>query len=145
MERSVPPPALLEIARGREASGEGCCCWRDDQGAPICAGIIGIPTALDPLVTPSQFTVLPYLSFTQPVTEVQLPVCPVTLEQQLAANSRGLRWWRPELKGREKFTLKPENAKFIDLSPGPGLHVLSLFVRVEGRDDSSYGFLMEAK
>ena len=49
------------------------------------------------------------------------------------------------MEGREKFTLKRENAKFIDLSLGAGLHVLSLFVRVEGRDDSSYGFLMETK
>lgn len=49
------------------------------------------------------------------------------------------------MEGREEFTLKPENAKFIDLSLGTDLHVLSLFVCVEGQGDSSYGFLMEAK
>jgi len=99
-EGSYPPPALLEISGVKQASGQGSFCWVDERGAPLCADTFGIPTALAPLVTPRQFTARFFLSFTQPVTEVHLDVYPVTLEQQLEANSLGQRWWRPEQEGK---------------------------------------------
>jgi|GEM_PF-2169663 hypothetical protein len=90
IEGPYPPPALLEISGVKQASGQGSFCWKDEQGSPLCADTFGIPTALNPLLAPRQFTARFFLLFTQPVTAVHLTVYPVTLEQQLSSNGKGL-------------------------------------------------------
>ena len=143
--RSVPPSATLEIGGIEQVSGQGSYCWQDERGAPLCLDMIGIPTAQEPLAARSPFTARFYLSITQPLTYSRLTVHPVILGEQLDSEARGWRWWRPNFDERNEYTLTPEGAKFIQLSLEPGLYVLSLFVRVQGMGDASYGFLVEVQ
>lgn len=144
-ELSAPPSARLVIEGEEQISGQGSYCWRDERGAPLCADRIGIPTAQEPLAAQSPFTARFNLFISQPVTESQLRVFPVTPDEQFDSEALGWRWWRPKFDAREEFTLTPGDAISIELSLEPGLYVLSLFVRVQGVGDAGYGFLVEVR
>ncbi len=79
------------------------------------------------------------------MTESQLNVYPVTVDDQLDSEARGLRWWRPEGEAREQSMLTLEGETIVELSLEPGLYVLSLFARWQGRGDAAYGFLVEVR
>ena len=79
------------------------------------------------------------------MTESHLGVYPVTLDDQLDSEARGLRWWRPDHEMGEQFTLTLGGEAIVDLSLAPGLYVLSLFARWQGWGDAAYGFLVEVR
>ena len=79
------------------------------------------------------------------MTESLLTVLPVTLDDELDSEARGLRWWRPDHKAGEQFTLPLEGEVVVELSEEPGLYVLSLFARFQGQGDAAYGFLVEVR
>ncbi len=137
--------ATLAIAGTEQIAGLGSYCWRYEDGRPLCADTIGIPTAQDVLPAGSPFTARLRLPVERPVTESQLNVYPVTVDDQLDSEARGLRWWRPKGKARGPFTLTLEGETIVELSLEPGLYVLSLFVRWQGWGDAAYGFLVEVR
>jgi len=142
---SAPPLATLVIAGKEQIAGLGSFCWRKENGAPFCSDTIGIPTAQEALPADSPFAARLRLVVEPPVTESQLSVRPVTVDDQVDSEARGLRWWRPKGEVREQFTLTLEDESIVELSLEPGLYVLSLFVRWQGWGDASYGFLVEVQ
>ena len=137
--------ATLVIAGKEQIEGLGSYCWRYEDGRPLCASSIGIPTAQDALPADPPFTARLRLPVERPVTESQLTVYPVTVDDQLDFEARGLRWWRPDHEMGEEFTLTLEGETIVELSLEPGLYVLSLFARWKGHGDAAYGFLVEAR
>ena len=143
--RPEPPLATLVIAGKEQIAGLGSYCWRYEDGRPLCTSSIGIPTAQDALPADSPFTARLRLPVERPVTESQLTVYRVTVDDQLDSVARGLRWWRPKGETREPLTLTLEGETTVELSLEPGLYVLSLFARWKGHGDAAYGFLVEVR
>lgn len=134
--RPEPPLATLVIVGKEQIAGLGSYCWRYEDGRPLCASSIGIPTAQDALPADSPFTARLRLPVERPVTESQLTVYPVTVDDQLDFEARGLRWWRPDHEMGEEFTLTLEGETIVELS---------LFARWKGHGDAAYGFLVEVQ
>ena len=143
--RPEPPLATLVIAGKEQTAGLGSYCWRYEDGRPLCTSSIGIPTAQDALPADSPFTARLRLPFERPVTESQLTVYSVTVDDQLDSVARGSRWWRSKGEASEPFTLTLEGETIVELSLEPGLYVLSLFARWQGHGDAAYGFLVEVR
>ena len=143
--RAEPGLATLVIAGNEQIAGLGSYCWRYEDGRPLCTSSIGIPTAQDALPAGSPFTARLRLPVERPVTESQLTVYRVTVDDQLDSVARGLRWWRPKGETREPLTLTLEGETTVELSLEPGLYVLSLFARWQGHGDAAYGFLVEVR
>ena len=142
---SEPPLITLVIDGKEQVSGLGSYCWRREDRGPICADMIGIPTTQNALAVVTPFTAHLQLPVELPVTESLLTVLLVTDENQVDAQAKGLRWWRPNFEGKEEFALAPEAKTTVELSPEPGLYVLSLFVRWQRGGSTSYGFLVEVR
>ena len=143
--RPEPPLATLVIAGKEQTAGLGSYCWRYEDGRPLCTSSIGIPTAQDALPADSPFTARLRLPFERPVTESQLTVYPVTVDDQLDSVARGSRWWRSKGEASEPFTLTLEGETIVELSLKLGLYVLSLFASWQGHGDAAYGFLVEVR
>ena len=144
-ERPEPPLVTLDIAGNEQIAGLGSYCWRYENGAPFCADWFDIPTAQEALSAESPLIASLRLPVERPVTESQLNVYPVTVDDQVDREARGLRWWRPKSGAREQFTLALESETIVELSLEPGLYVLSLFARWQGYGSASYGFLVEVR
>ena len=148
--RAEPGLATLVISGNEQIAGLGSYCWRHEDGSPLCLDTIGIPTVREALSAGSPFTALLRLPDEQPVTESLLYALPVTLDDQLDSEARGLRWWRPDHDAGERFTLPVEHEAVVELSLEPGLYVLSLsarfdFPRFRGRGDAAFGFLVDVR
>src|SRR5574341_587617 len=72
-----PPPAILKIDGKEQISGIGSYCWSGTWKA-LCADMIGIPTAQEPLVTSSPFTAHLRLPLQELPYELQFNVVQVT-------------------------------------------------------------------
>lgn len=142
-----PPPAFLTIAGQEQVSGIGTYCWGEPSGtAPgvhLCIDLMGIPTAEEPLLATSPFTATFRLAPEGPPEELLVTVISVTPSDEMNDWPAGQRGW-PFLPG-ERYTLPLENEPSLALSLEPGLYVLNLFGRWEGRGDASYGFLIQVQ
>ncbi len=137
-----PPPAILNIDGKEQISGIGSYCWRGTWKA-LCADMIGIPTAQEPLIASSPFTAHLRLPLQEPPYELQFNVVQVTEQNELNFSGRGWRWWRTSEGGR--FTLPLEREPDIELSLKPGLYVLSIYAWWKEEGSASYGFLVEVR
>ncbi len=137
-----PPPAILEINGKEQISGIGSYCWSGTWKA-LCADMIGIPTAQEPLIACPTFTANLRLPIQEPPSELQLDVIQVTEQDEINLSARGWRWWRTNEGGR--FTLPLEREPDIELSLEPGLYVLSIYAWWKEEGSASYGFLVEVR
>lgn len=141
-EEIEPPPAILEIDGKEQISGIGSYCWSGTWKA-LCADMIGIPTAQEPLIAGPTFTAHLRLPLQEPPYELQFNVVQVTEKDELTFDGRGWRWWRTNEGGR--FTLPLEREQDIELSLEPGLYVLSIYAWWKEEGSASYGFLVEVR
>ncbi len=142
----TPPLATMQIGETEQVAGLGTYCWRAVNGAPMCADMIGIPTARGALFTDSPIAAQLRLLAELSVTESALTVASVEAEDQLDVGARGMRWWwRPKRESMEQMWLPNEVETTVELELDPGLYILSLFARFQGLGDASYGFLVEVK
>ncbi len=120
-----PPPAILKIDGKEQISGIGSYCWTDTWNA-LCADMVGIPTAQEPLIAGSPFTALLRLPLKEPPYELRFDVIRVDPENQINLSAHGWRWWDIWHLQRKNFTLTLEPEQDIELSLEPGLYVLIL-------------------
>ncbi len=138
-----PPPAILKIEGKEQISGIGSYCWKGTWKA-LCADMIGIPTAQEPLIVSSPFTAHLRLPLQEPPSELQLDVIQVTEQDELNLSARGWRWWNTwDLQGK-RFTLPLEREQDIELSLEPGLYVLSIEAWL-AKGSANYGFLVKVQ
>ena len=137
-----PPPAILKIDGKEQISGISSYCWSGTWKA-LCADMIGIPTAQEPLIASQTFTAHLLLPLQEPPYELQFNIVQVTEKDKLTFNGRGWRWWRTNEGGR--FTLPLEREPDIELSLEPGLYVLSIYAWWKEEGSASYGFLVEVQ
>jgi hypothetical protein len=143
--RSVePPPAALTIGRQTQVAGVGSYCWSGTSGASdsvsVCADMIGIPTAEEPLTVGGSFTARLELPLDEAPETLGLDVISVTDEDMIETRD-GFHWWRPKAGEHHELPLAPPHDFSLDLEPG--LYVLSVFTRWPDRGDVNYGFLVE--
>jgi hypothetical protein len=142
-----PPPAILEIGGQEQISGIGTYCWTQPQkegnSVAVCADMVGISTAEEPLVAGSPFTATFRLIPEEMPDELLLEVIPVTDKDEFEEWPAGSRGW-PFQEG-ERHSLNLEREPSIELSLEPGLYVLNLFGRWQVWGDASYGFLVEVQ
>jgi len=137
-----PPPATLEIDGKEQISGIGSYCWMGTWKG-LCADMIGLPTAQEPLIASPTFTAHLRLPLQESPSELQFNVVQVTEKDELTFNGRGWSWWRTNEGGR--FTLTLEREPDIELSLEPGLYVLSIYAWWKEEGSASYGFLVEVQ
>ena len=87
-----PPPAILKIDGKEQVSGIGSFCWNGTWNA-LCADMIGIPTAQEPLIASPTFTAHLRLPLKEPPYELRFDVIRVDPENQINLSARGWRWW----------------------------------------------------
>jgi len=142
-----PPPAILTVAGKEQVSGIGSYCWTEptgeDAGTGLCADMVGISTAEEPLTAGSPVTATFLLAPEETPNELLLEVIPVTAEDEMERWADGSRSW-PYQPG-ERYTLPLEREPSLELSLQPGLYVLILAGRWEAYGDASYGFLVEVQ
>ncbi|MFZ2411929.1 MAG: hypothetical protein WAW23_10190 [Candidatus Methanoperedens sp.] len=141
-EKIEPPPAILKIDGKEQISGIGSYCWGGTWKA-LCADMIGIPTAQEPLLASSHFTAHLRLPLQEPLYELRLNVVQVKDEDELNFGAPGWRWWKE--REEKLFTLPLEREQDIELSLEPGLYVLSVGAWWEKKGSASYGFLVEVQ
>ncbi|MFZ3384441.1 MAG: hypothetical protein WA144_11000 [Candidatus Methanoperedens sp.] len=139
-----PPPAILKIDGKEQISGIGSYCWKETWNA-LCADMVGIPTAQEPLIAGSPFTAHLRLPLKEPPYELRFDVIRVDPENQINLSARGWRWWDIWHLQRKNFTLTLESEQDIELSLEPGLYVLNLGAWWMEKGSASYGFLVEVR
>ncbi|VVB92507.1 Uncharacterised protein [uncultured archaeon] len=136
-----PPSAVLKIGTNEQISGIGSYCW-SESGKSICADMIGIITAKEPLLTSSPFTVHFSLPLQEPPQELQLNIVRVTNDDEIKRAPNSSRAWYAKWN-YSKLPLERESD--INLSLEPGLYVLNVFARWKEKGDVTYGFLIEVQ
>ncbi|TRZ88508.1 MAG: hypothetical protein D4R88_07745 [Methanosarcinales archaeon] len=137
-----PPPATLKIEGTEQISGIGSFCWKGTWKA-LCVDMIGIPTALEPLLASSSFTAHLRLPIQEPPYDLRLNAVRVKDEDELNFSARGWHWWKE--REEKLFTLHLEREQDIELSLEPGLYVLSIGAWWKDKGSASYGFLVEVR
>jgi hypothetical protein len=143
----APPASTLRVGDQTQAAGIGTYCWTDaSKGrstAGVCADMIGIPTALEPLKGSSPV----HLQFELPnqgtPTELVLTVHAVDAQDEKHEAPTNIRWW--QFKPGDSHTLELSDHPSTDLTLTPGLYVLDLFARWGNGNDVSYGFLIQVE
>lgn len=139
-----PPPATLNIDGKEQISGISSYCWKGTLKGH-CPEMIGIPTAQEPLIASSPFTVHLRLPLQEPPYELRLDVIRVNHEDQINLSARGWRWWDIRDTQRKNFTMTLESEQDIELSLEPGLYVLSIGAWWNEKGSAIYGFLVEVQ
>lgn len=143
----APPPALVEIASRQQISGIGTYCWTQPTGKEtamgVCADMVGIPTAEEPITTTSPFTAIFWLAPEEKPDELQLEVISVTAEDELSPRPAGQRTW--SFRSGERYSLPRERQSSIELTLEPGQYVLSLYARWSAWGSVQYGFLVDVQ
>jgi IPT/TIG domain len=139
-----PPPATLKIDGKEQISGIGSYCWSGTWKA-LCADMVGIPTAQEPLIASPTFTAHLRLPLQDPPYELRLDVIRVKYEDELNLSARSWRWWDTRDVQRKNFILPFEPEQDIELSLEPGLYVLSIGAWWKEKGSASYGFLVKVQ
>ena len=137
-----PPPATLEINGQEQTSGIGTYCW-ESGGLGLCADMVGIPTAQEPMLVGSPFSARFSLAIPGSPETLSLLVIPVAPEDQVLSDARDWRWWPHQAWSNHELPL--EQQPEIELSLEPGLYVLSLFASWQELGDVTYGFLLKVQ
>jgi hypothetical protein len=139
-----PPPAVLVIGPQTQVAGVGSYCWSESSGGSdsvaVCADMIGIPTAEEPLMVGGSFTTRLELPLDEAPETLGLDVISVT-DEDMVETRGGFHWWKPKTGRHHELPLAPPYEFSLDLDPG--LYVLSVFARWPDRGDVNYGFLIE--
>jgi hypothetical protein len=142
-----PPPVVLEIDGQEQNAGIGSYCWAEETaagtGVQVCADMVGVPTAQEPLLAPLPFTARFRLSVPIPPDELTLEDVAVTAQDELVVEGRDERWWH--YQAGTPFTLPLTQEPEIELFLSPGLHLLTLFARWSEFGDVTYGFLVQVQ
>lgn len=139
-----PPPAILKINGNEQTSGIGSSCWKvENETYSLCSDTVGIITPKEPLFSISPFTAHLRLPFLEPPEEFGFSATRVTDDDELKEVGNGVRAWRFKGKAGNWTNLPKEPEPHINLSLEPGLYVLNVFVKWEGKGDVSYGFLVK--
>jgi hypothetical protein len=137
-----PPPAILKIDGKEQISGIGSYCWMGTWKG-LCADMIGLPTAQEPLIASSPFSAHLRLPLQEPPYELRLNVVRVKDEDELNFSKPGWRWWKE--REEKLFILSLEPEQDIELSLESGLYVLSIGAWWNEKGSASYGFLVEVR
>ena len=141
---AYPPPAILKINGNEQTSGIGNNCWKEkNQTYSICSDTFSIITQTEPLLARSPFTAHLCLPFQEPPEEFGFSATRVTDDDELKESVNGVRAWRFKENAGNWSNLPLEPEPDINLSLEPGLYVLNVFVKWEGKGDVSYGFLVK--
>jgi hypothetical protein len=136
----------LVINGEAQIAGVGTYCWSEPVGESermaVCADMIGVPTAEDPLTVDGRFVARMILPLDSPPEMLMLETYRVGEADEIERRN-GQRWWTPQLGERQELSLG-RVAEFT-LAPDPGLYVLSVFARWPEEGDVNYGFLVEVK
>lgn len=143
--RSVePPPAVLVVGPQTQVAGVGSYCWSGSSGGSesvaVCADMIGIPTAEEPLPVGGAFAARLELPLDEGPETLGLDVISV-IDEDMVETRDGFHWWRPKAGEHHELPLAAPHEFSLDLAPGR--YVLSIFARWPGRGDVNYGFLIE--
>lgn len=142
-----PPHAILTIAGEEQISGIGSFCWRetwnDQTWKALCEDYDGIPTAQEPLLAFSPFTLHLRMLLNEPPEELQLNIYQVTDKDEIELNSGVWRWWKYQ-EGKY-VTLPLESEQDVNLSLEPGLYVLNVYPNWKEKGSVSYGFLLNVQ
>jgi hypothetical protein len=137
-----PPPAILEIDGKEQSAGIGDSCWKiENETYSICSDTFSINTPTKPLLTRSPFTAHLLLPLHEPPEELGFSAIRVTDDDALREAGNDFRAWRYGLQGME-IQVPLERESVINLSLEPGLYVMNVFVKWEGKGDVFYGFLV---
>lgn len=142
-----PPAASLQVDNQSQEAGIGTYCWKSQPKSTgptgLCADMIGIPTAADPLIVHSPVQ----LQFRIPVegqpAEVVLNVISASTTKEKKDPNSDQRWW--DFAEGQVHRLDPSSSPSLKLQLEPGLYVLDLFSRWDDGNDVSYGFLLSVE
>ena len=139
-----PPPAILKINGNEQTSGIGSSCWKvENETYSLCLDTVGIITPTEPLLARSPFTAYLLLPLREFPDEAGFSATRVTDDDELKEVGNDVRAWRFKGKAGSWNNLTKEPEPDINLSLEPGLYVLNVFVKWEGKGDVSYGFLVK--
>lgn len=142
----VPPPAILEVEGTSQQAGIGSYCWSEslgeEEGVGICADMLGIPTAPEPLVVQSPVAAKLHLPVAEKPSHLRVVVFPVVPDEALDSRVRGYLWWDEKSGGEIEAVLQSDQE--ILLSLAGGWHVLMVSAWWDGLGDVVYGFLLSA-
>ena len=138
-----PPPAILSIDGNEQTSGIGSSCWKvENETYSLCGDTAGTVTPAEPLKTRSPFTAHLRLPLLEPPEEVDFSTFRVTDDDELKESANGVRVWNLKGNAVNRYKRPFEIESFINLSLEPGLYVMNVFVKWEGKGDVFYGFLV---
>lgn len=137
-----PPPAILMIGGKEQISGIGSYCWWGILKG-LCADMIGLPTAQEPLIAGSPFIAHLTLPPQEKLYELRLNAFRVKKEDEINFSGRGWRWWKERDENVSNLPL--ENEQDIEMSLDHGLYVLSIDAWWNDIGSASYGFLVEVR
>lgn len=141
---AYPPPALLEIDGKEQSAGIGSSCWKvENETYSLCVDIIGVITPVEPLLTRSPFTAHLRLTLQEPPEELEFSTFQVTDDDELKEAANGVRAWRFKGNVLNIYKRPLEREPEFYLSLPPGLYVLNVFAKWEGKGDVFYGFLVQ--
>lgn len=142
-----PLPATLTIDGKEQISGIGSYCWEEALRG-LCADMIGITTAKEPLPASSPFTAHLHLPLKEPPQELQLNAIQVMDDDKVKSGANGFRAWHikeenPKEGSYSRLSLQRESD--INLSLEPGVYVLEINAIWKEKGSVSYGFLLKVK
>ena len=144
LEPIQPPVATLTIDDHTQTAGIGSYCWSDNQGIQklgLCVDLIGIPTALEPLITSNTpYTAHFHLPLNISPDSVYVSVMPAVSEIINPAQNE-FREWGSSPGWSGALPLKSDIE--YEFQEGPGLYILQLNVQWKKYGDVSYGFLVQ--
>lgn len=141
---AYPSPALLKINGNEQTSEIGSNCWKvENETYSLCLDTVGIITPTEPLLARSPFTAHLRLPLRESPDEAGFSATRVTDDDELKEVGNNVRAWRFKGKAGNWSNLPSEPEPDINLSLEPGLYVLNVFVKWEGKGDVSYGFLVK--
>ncbi len=119
----------------------GSYCW-SDTGASTCVDAVGVITSREALVALGEQSIsgaLPGLE----ITGVRVDATPVVGSNSMLVGD-GLIAWTQATQGIElPATITGGKLTINIASLNPGQYVIAVFLRVEGRGDAAYGFLLD--
>jgi hypothetical protein len=136
-----PPALVVSDSDSSMAAALGTYCW-SDSGVGNCVDAVGVITSRDALIALGELSIsgaLPGLE----ITDVRVDATPIAGSNSMLLGS-GLIAWTQATQGIELPATITGGALTINItSLNPGQYVIAVFLRVAGRGDAAYGFLLD--
>ncbi len=130
---------MLEINGSMQISGIGTFCWKS-----LCADMVGLPTALDPLIAESTpFIGHFHLTVDEPPDSLYLGVMAVTPADEVLGLVDDWRIWHPPHDYAVGVHLLPRRDAEYEFRQGPGLYLVLLAADWDYWGSASFGFLVQ--